>query len=156
MPDLTPAVRLRERRHWRLNGPRGVALLSGAAIAAVHTGAYIDVDPDRGVTLPSGLDALDAAVPLGVYAALWGAAAACALIGAVRTRDGHQRDGWDAWGFGLLAGMLVVWGCTYLIAWGTDGFRSQAWVFGVIYLSVAVLVAAAARMTNPGSARTQP
>lgn len=137
----------------RLNGPRGSALLAGAVIATVHTLAYIDVDATRGVSLPSGLDALDRVIPLGVYAVLWGVAAICALVGAVRTRTGEQRDRWDAWGFGLTAGMLTCWGCTYLIGWLTSTQPTQQWIFGVIYLAVAVLVAAAARMTNPGSAR---
>ena len=136
----------------RLNGPRGSVLLAGAAIAAVHAGAYIDVD--QGVTLPSGLAALDAVVPLTVYAALWGVTAVLAGLGAWQTFARRQRDHFDAWGFGMVAGMLTIWGCTYLAGWITalvNGDPGRQWVFAVIYLSVAVMVAASARMTNPGS-----
>ncbi|WP_282946934.1 hypothetical protein [Cellulomonas endometrii] len=137
----------------RLNGPRGSVLVAGAAIAAVHAGAYVSVDD--GPVLPSGLDLLDRVVPLPVYAVLWGAAMLLAVGGAWRTAAGAQRDHLDAWGFGSLAGMLTLWGSTYLAGWGTSWFAGQPsrqWVFGVIYLAVAVMIGAAARMTNPGSA----
>lgn len=137
----------------RLNGPRGSALLAGAVIAAVHAVAYVDVD--RGLTLPSGLDALDRAVPLWVYAGLWATAMVVSTVGAFRNRARRQRDWADAWGHGLLSGLLTCWGLTYLLGWVIDlthGQPSRQWVFGVIYLAVAVLVSTSARMTNPGSA----
>jgi hypothetical protein len=120
-------------------------------IASLHVVAYADTGDD--VNLPSGLDVLDQTVPLSVYAAVWAVAAACAFLGAFVDRHGHQRDALDAWGFGLVAGVLTIWSGTYLIGWAGDP-SSRQWVFGGIYLCIAVLTTSAARMTNPGTART--
>ena len=138
----------------RLNGPRGSVLLAGALIAAVHAIAYVDVG--SAVSLPTGLAALSRVVPLAVYAVLWGVAAMLAGLGSWQTFARRQRDHFDAWGFGMVAGMLVIWGCTYLggwfYAWVFQGDPNRQWVFAVLYLSVAVMIGASARMTNPGSA----
>lgn len=137
----------------RVNGLRGSALLCIAGLGVVHTGAYIDVG--RHTVLPSGLDQLDAVIPLAVYAALWGLGSAMALAGALTDRQLRQRDRWDAWGFSLVPGLLAVWGITYLLGW-MDARDGRQWVFGVIYLLVSGLALTAARMTNPGSATRRP
>lgn len=142
----------------RLNGPRGSVLLAGALIAAVHAIAYADVG--GGVALPSGLAALGEVVPLGVYAALWGTAALLAGLGSWQTFARRQRDHFDAWGFGLVAGMLVIWGCTYLGGWAyswlVQADPNRQWLLAVLYLAVAVMIGASARMTNPGSSAPRP
>lgn len=142
----------------RLNGPRGSVLLAGALIAAVHAIAYADVS--GAVALPFGLAALGEVVPLAVYAALWAVAALLAGLGSWQTFARRQRDHFDAWGFGLVAGMLVIWGCTYLggwiYAWVALGDPNRQWLLAVVYLSVAVMIGASARMTNPGSSIPRP
>lgn len=134
-----------------LNGPRGSGLLAGAVLAAAHAAAYVDVSPS--VPLPAGLDLLDQAVSLPVYAGAWAATSLVAAWGAWRSRAGVQRDHADAWGHGLVAGMLYLWGAAYLIGWTiaatTIGDGDRQWVVGVLYLAVGLLVAAASRMTNP-------
>lgn len=135
----------------RLNGPRGSGLLAGAVLAGAHAVAYVDVSPS--VPLPAGLDLLDQAVSLPVYAGAWAATALVAAWGSWRSRTGAQRDHADAWGHGLVAAMLYLWGAAYVLGWAiaaaTTGGADRQWVVGVLYLAVGLLIAAASRMTNP-------
>jgi hypothetical protein len=135
-----------------LNGPRGSGLLAGAVMAGAHAVAYIDVDDS--VVLPSGLDVINRVIPLSVYATAWAIAAVVAALGAFRNHHGAQRDHADAWGHGLVAGLLYLWGASYVLGWALAALHhdpSRQWVVGVLYLCVGLLVSTSARMTNPGS-----
>jgi hypothetical protein len=133
-----------------LNGPRGSGLIAGAVLATAHSVAYLNPGPRH--ALPSGLSALDDVVPLSVYATAWATAAAIAGWGAFRNRRGAQRDHADAWGHGLVAGLLYLWGGTYLAGWALAAMQhepSRQWIVGTLYVCVGMLVSTAARMTNP-------
>lgn len=130
----------------RVNGPRGSVLLAGMVVALGHAFAFFPTP----AFVPSGLEMAGQVVPLTIYAVLWLIAGLTAGIGAL-TRKGEQRDRFDAWGFGLLAGMLSLWGATYVLGWAIQSPEgSRAWLAGILYLAVAWFVIEAARMTNPG------
>lgn len=142
----------------RLNGPRGSVLLAAGWVCALHGVAYTPITGGP-AEVPLALEVLSRAVPLVVYGFLWFAAALLALLGAFRSRGGRQRDHADAWGFGAAAGMFLAWGLAYLSGWVIavmDGQVSRTWITGGLYLAVAVIVAAAARMTNPTGRRARP
>jgi hypothetical protein len=129
-----------------INGPRGSVLLAGMVVAFGHAIAFFPSP----AFLPSGLEMVGQIVPLSVYAGFWFVTSLVALFGAT-TQRGKQRDRLDAWGFGLLAGMLSLWGATYLLGWAVQMPEgSRAWLVGILYLGVAWLVVESARMTNPG------
>ena len=130
----------------RLNGARGSALLAAAVIALVHAATYFD--PVQRRIISTGLRLLDEGLPLTIPAFLWLVACVVAFVGAFRTRAGRQRDHFDAWGFGGVAGLLMLWGSSYLMAWVLESWPVDRLVFGVLYLSVALLVASAARLSN--------
>lgn len=129
-----------------LNGARGSGLLAGAVIAVVHAATYFD--PAQRRIISSGLRLLDEAVPLTIPAVLWAIAAGVAAVGAFRGPGGRQRDQFDAWGFALVTGLLLLWGSSYLLAYALEGLPLDRLVFGIIYCAVAVLVMAVARLTN--------
>lgn len=141
----------------RLNGPRGSVLLAAAWVCALHGAAYTPIT--RGpVELPLGLEALSEVVPLVAYGALWLVAALLATAGAFRTRSGRQRDHADAWGFGAAAGLFAAWGIAYIGGWLValgNGIPSRSWITGGLYVAVAVIVAASARMTNPSGKKVR-
>lgn len=134
-----------------INGPRGSVLLAAAWVCALHGAAYTPLT-EGPIELPVGLAALSEVVPLVAYGVLWSIAACITILGAFRSRAGAQRDHADAWGFGAAAGMFAVWGFAYIGGWivsVTDGIPSRSWITGGLYIAVAVIVAASARMTNP-------
>lgn len=135
----------------RLNGPRGSALLAAAWVCAFHGVAYTPLT-DGPRDAPLALALLGELVPLSVYGMAWFAAATVALFGAFRTRSGAQRDHLDAWGHGAVVAMFVMWGATYAAGFVIALHRdepSRAWITAALYLGIAVIVAAGARMTNP-------
>lgn len=135
-----------DRIYRRINGPRGSVLLAGMVLAFGHAIAFF---PPVALA-PAGLALLSQVVPLGVYATMWAITGVVALCGAV-TNQGKQRDHFDAWGHGLLAGMLLMWGVTYLLGWAVMPVPgSRTWLVGILYLAVGWLITEAARMTNPG------
>lgn len=134
-----------------LNGPRGSTLLAAAWLCALHGIAYTPLSSGP-LMLPRGLEAVSEFVPLVAYGVLWFIAAALAVFGAFRARSGRQRDHADAWGFGAVASMFAGWGVAYLGGWVAavaDGEPSRSWITGGLYIALAVIVAASARMTNP-------
>lgn len=134
-----------------INGPRGSVLLAVAWVCALHGVAYTPLT-DGPITIPIGLQALSEVIPLEVYGVLWFVTAILTVIGAFRGKNGRQRDHADAWGYGLSAGMFAAWGFSYVAGWTvalSNGAPSRAWVTGCIYLAFAVVITAAARMTNP-------
>lgn len=134
-----------------INGPRGSALLAAAFLCILHGIAYTPLTggPDE---LPVGLTALGEVVPLWLYGVSWFVAGGVALAGAFVGRNGRQRDSADSWGFGTAVGMFVAWGLAYFCGWGltlSQGGQSRSWISGSLYITVAIIVSAAARMTNP-------
>jgi hypothetical protein len=135
-----------DRIYRRINGPRGSVLLAGLVLALGHAFAFF---PPVSL-VPAGLALVSTVVPLYVYAVLWAISGVVAFVGAV-TKQGKQRDLFDAWGHGLLAGMLLLWGVTYLLGWAVEPVPgSRVWLVGILYLAVGWLITEAARMTNPG------
>ena len=53
---------------------------------------------------------------------------------------------WDAWrakhGFAapLFIGVCVVWGASYIVAWIYANFDTAAWMTGILYMGMAVVV----------------
>lgn len=142
----------------RLNGPRGSVLLAAAWVCALHGLAYTPLTGGP-ITPPLALDVLSRFVPLVVYGCLWFAAGALAAIGAFTDRRGAQRDHPDAWGYGVAAAMFSAWGMAYLGGWliaVARGDESRAWITSGLYIAVAVIVAASARMTNPTNRKVRP
>lgn len=138
-----------------INGPRGSVLLAIAWVCALHGVAYTPIT-DGPIEIPLGLQALSIVIPLEVYGVLWFVAAALALAGAIRTRTGGQHDHADAWGFGVSAGMFAAWGFSYVSGWilaVSEGIPSRSWITGCLYLCLAVIATAAARMSNPRGTR---
>lgn len=134
-----------------LNGPRGSVLLAAALVCILHGIAYTPLT-DGPVDTPLALEVLSEFIPLEVYGIAWFVAGTFAIVGAFRDRRGRQRDHADAWGFGAVTGMFIAWGLTYVSGWiiaTTDGQPSRSWITGGLYIAVAVIVAASARMTNP-------
>lgn len=141
----------------RINGPRGSVLIAAAWVCGLHGVAYTPLTTGP-IELPLGLESLSQVVPLVAYGALWFVAALLTFAGAFRARDGRQRDFADAWGFGAATGMFMAWGIAYLGGWVVaylDGVPSRSWITGGLYIALAVIVAASARMTNPTERRTR-
>lgn len=141
-----------------INGPRGSVLLAAAWVCALHGIAYTPLTSGP-IELPVGLAALSEVLPLVAYGVLWSIAACITILGAFRSRAGAQRDHADAWGFGAATGMFLAWGLAYVSGWiiaTMDGIPSRSWVTGGLYIAVAVIVAASARMTNPTARQVRP
>lgn len=142
MPDRVVSI---------INGPRGSVLLAMSWLCALHGVAYTPLS-EGPIEVPLGLQSLGEVVPLEVYGFLWFIAAVLAFLGAFRSRLGRQRDHADAWGFGVAAGLFAAWGTAYIGGWAvavSDGIPSRSWITGGLYLCLAVIATAAARMTNP-------
>ncbi len=133
----------------RLNGPRGSLLLCLGLLCAAHVASCLPPGT-AGVVLPVGLDSLEEAVPLGVYAVLWGVATVLCWAGAWRTRHARHTRVWaDVAAFSAVVGMSACWGVTYMLGWWLDDDPSRQWVIALLYLALAGAVAAAGRMMNP-------
>lgn len=137
-----------------LNGPRGAALAAAGVLALTHAFTYspLVVPPS---SLPLGLDMLAGVVPMWAYVVAWALGGVVALRGSSTGRDGRQRDHWDAWGFAWVVGLLFTWGVAYLGGWLLVSLGliaghepGRAYLAGIMYLSVAVVLASSARMTN--------
>ena len=134
-----------------LNGPRGTALLAAAWVCVFHGVAYTPLTAGP-QDVPLALELLAGMVPLEVYGAAWFTAGIVALLGAFRTRTGKQRDNLDAWGHSLVVAMFITWGGTYLAGWVIAEYRgdpSRSWITAALYVGIACIVGAGARMTNP-------
>jgi len=131
-----------------INGPRGTVLLAGGLLAAIHVMSCLPAGTD-GQRLPLGLELLNQAVPLVVYALVWAVPAALAGWAAFRGRHGQVRRRTDVAAFGTLTGVLALWSGTYVLGWVFDPHPSRAWIGVGIYLALAGMVAGAGRMLNP-------
>lgn len=146
----------RHRHRPRVNGPRGAVLLCAGVFCAAHVVSCLPVGGDD-LVLPIGLDRLDDAVPLPVYAALWGCALALCALGAVRRPDGSPRERVDTAAFALTAGMTLAWSGTFLLGWVVDrSDPTRQWVLATAYAAVAALVATSARLVNPADGTPAP
>jgi len=124
-------------------------LLCAGLFCGAHVVSCLPVGGED-LVLPIGLDRLDDAVPLPVYAALWGCALVLCVVGAVRRADGRARAAVDTAAFALTAGLTLAWAGTFLLGWVVDrSDPTRQWVLATAYAAVAALVAASARLVNP-------
>lgn len=131
-------------------------LLCAGLFCAAHVVSCLPVGGDD-LVLPIGLDRLDDAVPLPVYATLWGCALGLCALGAFRRVDGSARAGADTAAFALTAGMTLAWSGTFLLGWVVDrSDPTRQWVLATAYAAVAALVATSARLVNPTDGTSGP
>jgi hypothetical protein len=125
-------------------GPRGVAMLALAVLAAGRSIAY--VQPTSPPFTPDILIELDHIIPTIAYGILWALTAVVVTVGA------FQRKQVPA--LAVIAGMSILWALVYSYAAATRtvdaGIQASigAWITATVYLALAVIIGALAAMIN--------
>lgn len=115
----------RMKPHHRVIAGRNIALTSGAVYALTRMVTYASMHPDTLNTTQRIITANG--VLLGLWAAVWGAAAVLCVADMVNR---HTR-----YGLSLLVGTAASWGFAYLAVWAFGGFTGDEWVTALSWLA---------------------